>query len=202
MSRIIVFVDAQNFYRNARRAFFDDAIDLYRVGQFHLRALGSLLCSRDTGRSLAAVRLYTGRPDAYLQPAAYRANVQQCQAWEQAGCYVFARQLRYPYGWPDNAGGQRPQEKGIDVRMALDLALLAYRGEYDVAIVCSGDTDLLPAVEEVLDAEGSALVEVAGWRSEHYRQRLSIEGRNLWCHWLTRQDYERVRDDTDYTSSG
>lgn len=200
MSRVIVFVDAQNFYRSARRAFFDDATDPYRVGQFHPRALGSLLCSRDSDRSLAAVRLYTGRPDAYLQPAASRANVRQCQAWEQAGCYVFARQLRYPRGWPDNAGGQRPQEKGIDVRMALDIALLASRGEYDVAIVCSGDTDLIPAVEEVLDGEGSAQVEVAGWRSEHYRQRLSVEGRNLWCHWLTREDYDRVRDDTDYAA--
>ncbi len=201
MSRVIVFVDAQNFYRSARRAFFDDATDPYRVGQFHARALGELLCARDAGRSLAAVRLYTGRPDAYLQPAAYRANVRQCQAWEQAGCYVFTRQLRYPYGWPDNADGQGPQEKGIDVRMALDIALLAYRREYDVAIVCSGDSDLIPAIEEVLDGEGTALVEVAGWRSERYRQRLSIDDRNLWCHWLRREDHERVRDDTDYASS-
>ncbi len=202
MSRVIVFVDAQNFYRGARRAFFDDGIDPYRVGQFQPRALGELLCSRDPGRSLAAVRLYTGRPDAYLQPAAYRANVRQCQAWERAGCHVFARQLRYPHGWPDNADGQGPQEKGIDVRMALDIALLAYRGEYDVAIICSGDTDLIPAIEEVLDGEGSARVEVAGWRSERYRQRLSMENRNIWCHWLRREDYERVRDDTDYPSSG
>lgn len=148
MSRVVVFVDAQNFYRSARRAFFDDAVDPYRLGQFHPRALGGLLCSRDSGRSLTAVRLYTGRPDAYLQPAAYRANVRQCEAWEEAGCYVFARQLRYPHGWPDNPSGQGPQEKGIDVRMALDIALLAHQGEYDVAIVCSGDTDLFPAVEE------------------------------------------------------
>lgn len=201
MRRVIVFVDVQNFYRSARRAFFDDANDPYRVGQFVPHALGDVLCARDADRSLAAVRLYTGRPDAYLQPAAYRANVRQCLAWEEAGCHVFARQLRYPHGWPDNADGQRPQEKGIDVRMALDIALLAYRREYDVAIVCSGDTDLLPAVEEVLDGAESALVEVAGWRSDHYRQRLSIEGRNLWCHWLRREDYERVRDDTDYAAS-
>ena len=202
MSRVIVFVDAQNFYRSARRAFFDDATDPYRVGQFHLRALGEPLCARDAGRSLVAVRLYTGRPDAYLQPDAYRANVRRCQAWEQAGCYVFTRQLRYPYGWPDKTGGRGPQENGIDVRMALDIALLAYRGEYDFAMVCSGDADLIPAVEEVLDGEGFALVEVAGWRSERYRQRLSIGDRNLWCHWLQREDYELVRDDVDYASSG
>ena len=115
---------------------------------------------------------------------------------------MFTRQLRYPYGWPDNADGQRPQEKGIDVRMALDIALLAYKGEYDGAIVCSADTDLIPAVEEVLDDRSDAWVEVAGWRSDHFRQRLSIKSRNLWCHWLTREDYESVRDDTDYPASG
>ena len=93
VSRIIVFVDVQNFYRSARRAFFDDAADPHRLGQFNPQALGELLCARDAGRTLAEVRLYTGRPDAYLQPAAYRANVRQCQAWERAGCYVFTRQL-------------------------------------------------------------------------------------------------------------
>ena len=201
MSRMIVFVDAQNFYRSARRAFFDDGLDPYRFGQFHPSALGELLAARDAGRTLAEVRLYTGRPDAYLQPAAHRANVLQCQAWEQAGCSVFTRQLRYPYGWPDNAGGQRPQEKGIDVRMALDIALLAYKGHYDVGVVCSADTDLIPAIEEVLADERGIQVEVAGWRAGRFRQRLSIKSQNLWCHWLSREDYERVRDDTDYAAS-
>ena len=201
MSRVIVFVDAQNFYRGARRAFFDDAIDPYRFGQFQPWTLGELLSSRDAGRTLAEVRLYTGRPDAYLQPAAHRANVLQCQAWERAGSHVFTRQLRYPYGWPDNADGQRPQEKGSDVRMALDIALLAYKGQYDVGVVCSADTDLIPAIEEVLDGERETKVEVAGWRAGRFGQRLSIKSQNLWCHWLSRDDYERVRDDTDYAAS-
>ena len=114
---------------------------------------------------------------------------------------MFTRQLRYPYGWPDNADGQRPQEKGIDVKMALDIALLAYRDEYDVGIVCSADTDLIPAVEEVLDGPPDALLEVAGWRAGRFGQRLSMRGRNLWCHWLSLEDYEHVRDDRDYAAS-
>lgn len=35
--------------------------------------------------------------------------------------------------------------------MAVDLSRLAQRGEYDVGIVCTGDTDLIPAVEDVLE---------------------------------------------------
>lgn len=177
MKRVLVFVDAQNFYRNARRAFFDDVQD-YRLGQVRPAALGQLLAARDPERSLAGVRLYTGRPDAFLQPKAHAANVRQCQAWESDGCYVFHRPLRYPPGWP-NAGGRRPEEKGIDVAMAVDLSRLAQRGEYDVGIVCTGDTDLIPAVEDVLDTNDGVRVEVAAWRGDRYRQRLSLPGQHL-----------------------
>ena len=85
--------------------------------------------------------------------------------------------------------------------MAIDIVRLADRGAYDVAIVCSADTDLAPAVEDVIGTHPDVTVEVAGWRSERYRQRLSLSSHNLWCHWLAREDYERVRDDTDYRTA-
>lgn len=200
MKRVIVFIDAQNFYRNARRAFFDDAHDPYMRGQFRPEAVGEILASRDADRTLAQVRLYTGQPDANLQPKAHRANVRQCQAWESAGCYVFHRPLRYPPGWPNVVNGRRPEEKGIDVAMAVDLVRLGQDQLYDVAIVCTGDTDLIPAIEDVLATETGTKVEVAGWRSERYRQRLSLPGRNLWCHWLTYADYLAVEETTDFAA--
>lgn len=40
-------------------------------------------------------------------------------------------------------------EKGVDVQMATHLVAMAYRDEYDVAILASGDGDLAPAVREV-----------------------------------------------------
>lgn len=199
MKRVVVFIDAQNFYRNARRAFFDDANDPRRFGQVNPAAVGELLAARDAGRQLVGVRLYTGRPDAFLQPKAHAANVRQCQAWEALGCYVFHRPLRYPPGWP-NAGSQGPEEKGIDVAMAVDLTRLAQDKRFDVGILCTGDTDLIPAVEGVIEGDNGIRVEVAGWRSPSYRQRLSLPGRNIWCHWLDRGDYEKVRDDTNYAA--
>jgi uncharacterized LabA/DUF88 family protein len=198
MKRVIVFIDGQNFYRSALRAFFDGRAESNSAGQFHPEMLGKLLASRDADRILTEVRVYTGRPDAYLQAKAHAANVRQCQAWEKAACYVFTRPLRYPPGFSAR-GDLRPEEKGIDVAIALDFARLAERGAYDVGILCSGDTDLIPAVEVVLDGAG-ATAEVAGWRTDTYRQRLSIPGRNVWCHWLARADYEEVRDSRDYTS--
>ncbi len=198
MKSVIVFIDAQNFYRNARQAFFNDETDPYTLGQVRPLALGRLLASREADRELAGVRLYTGRPDAFFQPKGHSANVRQCRAWETEGCFVFQRPLRYPPGWP-HVRGRGPEEKGIDVAMAVDLSRLAQDRRYDVGILCSGDTDLIPAVEDVLDGTTGVTIEVAGWRSERFRQRLSLPGRNIWCHWLHWRDYERVRDDTDYT---
>lgn len=40
-------------------------------------------------------------------------------------------------------------EKGVDVKIATDMVAMAYAGEYDVAILVSGDGDLVPAVHEV-----------------------------------------------------
>lgn len=104
---------------------------------------------------------------------------------------VYQRPLQY-------INGQRPTEKGIDIALAVDLVVAGYSGAFDRAIVCSADTDLIPAIEAVLD-HGGLQVEVAGWRENLYGQRIWIPGRDLPCHWLYRDNYHAVHDSTDYT---
>jgi len=41
-------------------------------------------------------------------------------------------------------------EKGVDVRLSVEMIRLARQGKYDTAYLLSSDTDLVPAVEEVL----------------------------------------------------
>jgi hypothetical protein len=92
-------------------------------------------------------------------------------------------------------GGQR---KRIDVLIALEMAEGAVDDAFDVVVLMSADTDLTPALEVVLEA--GKRVELASWRPDHsYGSRLALPGHNLWCHWLDRRDFERVRDNTDYT---
>ena len=43
------------------------------------------------------------------------------------------------------------EEKGIDVRIAVDLIRLTYRNEFDVAVVFSQDQDLSEAIREVIE---------------------------------------------------
>jgi hypothetical protein len=68
---------------------------------------------------------------------------------------------------------------------------------FDAAIVCSADTDLIPAIEDVLD-HTLAAVEVAGWRDGSYGQRITLPDRGLFCHWLYRDNYDLMHDSTDY----
>ena len=153
---VMVFIDAQNMYRGARDAFFSRA-DYHVNGQLSPAALAELLRSRGRAgidRILSGTRVYTGRPDATKQPIGYSAHMKQCAAWAASGVTVIARTLRYSRNWPV----ERESEKGIDVRLAIDIVTLT--GEYDVAVVASGDTDLAPAIEHI----ASSPSEKHGWR--------------------------------------
>lgn len=38
------------------------------------------------------------------------------------------------------------KEKGVDVKLAVDILDMAYQDKYDTAIIVSSDTDLIPAI--------------------------------------------------------
>ena len=200
MTRVVLFIDAQNLYKGARDDFgVRDAngkiIEPFTFGQVHPIELGKLICSRPPEgetRALHQVRVYTGRPDSSKQPVGYGANLAQCAAWEAKGIHVVHRTLRYPFDWPVS----KPQEKGIDVALAIDLVTGAIDGTYDVGIVCSTDSDLRPAIEYVYRKFGGhPRAEVMAWKDAY---RLSVPGYNIWCHFLDRADFDSISDPTDY----
>jgi len=103
---------------------------------------------------------------------------------------VIDRPIRYPPDWPTS----RAQEKGVDVALAVDLVVMAVQEKFDVGVVASTDTDLRPALEFVLTLPGKT-VEVVAWQSA---RPLSIEGKHIWCHRMSRGDYDLVEDTRDY----
>ena len=81
----------------------------------------------------------------------------------------------------------------------MDFVALAVDAAYDVGVVMSTDTDILPALEFTHERyPGLRHVGVAAWRSPGNNRRLSLTGSNIWCHWLNRIDYEAVADATNY----
>jgi uncharacterized LabA/DUF88 family protein len=202
--RTIVFIDYENTYWAARHAFHSGARGSGRLGHVDPIPLARLITGMaPSSRILSEVRVYRGMPSPLLDPIGYRAWRAQTSQWEKSGALVVSRVLRYPIGWPKSLPGERPQEKGIDVALALDVIDLAHRGAYDVAVVVSIDSDLLPAIEmlqHMRATTGRPRVEVAAWNAPSgYSPRLKTRGTNVWCHWLHEADYRQVQDLTDYS---
>lgn len=200
--RLVLFIDVQNVYRGARRTFFDPTRDAHVCGQFDPLKMGQIIAARSSSsgtRTLTGVRVYTGQPDSSKDPKGYGAKRKQLAAWQTRGATVIKRTLRYPHDWPS----RKPEEKGIDVKLAVDFVAMAINGDYDVGVIVSADTDLKPALEFVVAGMGGqCIAEVAAWREPGRRcPRLDIRGHKIWCHWMTRVDYDSMADPRNYARS-
>ena len=144
--RVVVFLDWQNVYKGAREAFCGYGAPHWE-GQVHPLALGHIIAADSPyDRQLRQVRVYRGQPDATRDPRGYAANARQVATWRQSPLVdMTMRTLRYPRGWPtSHQPGEKPQEKGIDVALAIDFVSMAVAGEFEVGVLMSTDTDLKP----------------------------------------------------------
>ena len=207
MTSVSVFIDYENTRFGAREVFGDPQRDPYTFGHVRPLRLGLLLKQLgekvDPARELTAVNVYRGRPGPKSGPQAQAGSARQFAAWKsQSLVTVRSRPLRYrPTAWSmGRPAAWRAEEKGIDVMMALDIAIGARDDAYDVAVVVSADTDLAPAIEVALDA-GKRVETAMWWSPEHPHRRMKVPGRRLWNHALDASRFAHVRDDTDYTAS-
>lgn len=197
--RVALFIDYQNVYMGARNAFFPDTPS-HVDGQIHPTRLGLKVKGvGDDDRELVSVRVYRGMPSSERDPKGFGAAERQMALWEQQ---KLVTAIHRPLNYREP---HRPREKGIDVRIAVDFVMMAQNDEYDVGVLFSGDTDLLPALEAVAMLDTGQTVEVACWRPDDGRSRpLSFDRRMglepLRCHYLDRRAYEHVADPTDYNA--
>lgn len=196
MTRVAVYIDYQNVYKSARRCFGHDEQSLPGChGQFNPQRLGLLAVERgrivDPARELEFVKVFRGEPSAVQTRTGQAAAQRQHERWRSLNrVSVLTRPLA---GTPPHS----IREKGIDVLMALGIALDARDDLYDVAVVCSRDTDLIPALAEAQRA--GKRVEVQAWRGSS--NRLNVPGSRVHCHWFNQHDYDGfLADLVDYTS--
>jgi hypothetical protein len=147
----MAFFDVQNLFRHAKDAFQATPGDGYHHPNFdplklHLKIAGEI------GTKPTLTRFYTGIPPASESEmwSGYWSN--RVLALKRAGVFVETRKLRYhTEELPDGTAYKVAQEKGIDIRISLDLVSCTRRKEFDVAIIFSQDQDLSEAVAEVRD---------------------------------------------------
>lgn len=147
IKRAVAFFDGQNLYHSAKTAFG------YTFPNYDPLKLAQRVCA-DAGWQFDGARFYTGVPDA--QDNAFWNHFWTAKGAQMGreGVHVFTRPLRYRnkiVKLPDGSSHSflDGDEKGIDVRLALDVIRLANAGQLDVAILFCRDQDLSEVADEV-----------------------------------------------------
>lgn len=184
-----VFLDFQNVHLTGH-GLFGGGSEPYRCVPNPSRS-GDLIASRRKRNSVAtAIRVYRGQPSPQHQPIPAAANDAQAADWTRdPRVQVTPRQLNYR-DWPNHP----PQEKGIDVALAVDLMHLALRGQHNALVLFSSDTDLLPALESIVDLR-LRHVEVACWAGFKPLRFPGSRPPLPYCHFLGKQDWNATVDD-------
>lgn len=196
-SKVAVFLDYQNVHLTAHALFMAYGAPVQDALVHPLRLAERLVAKRRDPSELSSVQVFRGRPNPAHQPIPAAANDAQTAAWARADARVrvIRRDLNYR-GWPEHP----PREKGVDVALAISLVESAMLAEYDVAVVFSGDTDLIPAVEMAF-RRTTPTVEIAAWSGAKplwFPAEMAAGRRLPWCHFLGAGDFEAVRDKATY----
>lgn len=147
IKRAVAFFDGQNLFHCAKAAFG------YTYPNYNVSLLAQAIC-KAKGWQCSGVRFYTGIPDpednAFWN---HFWNAKGAQMGRQ-GVYLYTRSLRYrnkQVKLPDGTIHTflDGDEKGIDVRIALDVISLAHKRVYDVALIFCRDQDLSELSDEI-----------------------------------------------------
>ena len=195
--RVVAFFDGQNLFHCAKRAFG------YPTPNYDPAALAAFIVGRHPDWNLAEVRFYTGIHDAVASPFWNHYWSAKLAVMGAHGITTFSRTLRYndqtvllPNG--ANATVRVGQEKGIDIRIALDMVRMARAGVLDVILLFSQDQDLSEAADEVkaISREQDRWIKVACAFPQGLVKCRGVNG-TQWIP-IDRATYDQCLDPIDY----
>ena len=197
--RAVAFIDGQNLFHSARAAFghTHPNYDVARPSKPSVPA---------TGVAVGSGALLHGHPGQNTDdPRWHQFWSAKLAVMGRQGVHVYSRPLRYrtkTVRLPDGTAltFMAGEEKGVDVRIALDVIRLAHRDEYDVAVLFSQDQDLSEVAEEVrtISAERGRWLKIACAfpSSPTSRSRRGID-KTDWIR-IDRATYDACLDSRDY----
>jgi uncharacterized LabA/DUF88 family protein len=204
--RVMFFIDGQNVYHGC--------VSHFGHGNCHPHLFPNWFLGGT--RTLAGVRFYTGIHDPRVDAASNAAMNRRLAAMQAHGVHTYTHPLLYSeaervdhsvapceHGYLKVDTVRRGREKGIDLRIGLDMVRLARRGEYDVAVLVSQDSDLNQAVNELMLLRDELDIWLAVENPIPFdptsgKPRFHLSSCRRY-HVLTRDLFEYVRDDTDYS---
>ncbi len=206
---IAVIIDYQNVHLTAHEAFatkgdlrkYQTAINPILYAEEVVRQRNRLIGQRTLAGAtnlpeqghLDYIKVFRGEANAEQSPFFHKCNEEQKRRWEtDPRVDVEYRDLYYR--WNNETGDYVSREKGIDVLIALEAYRLTISGAYDIIIIASHDSDLIPVFEVAeRDAHaGSGRLELACW---DINQRHRMEPAGAWTTILRKQSFVDVRDE-------
>lgn len=137
--RVAIFIDGSNFYYKIRSL----GLGFKYLTEFHYNDFAQWL-ARD--RVVTLKRYYVGVIRAEEDEKSKELQRVQQELFDYlespAQSYIVKRGFILKKG-------DVYQEKGVDVQLAIDLIVGAYEDLYDIAIIVSSDTDLIPAIKQL-----------------------------------------------------
>jgi uncharacterized LabA/DUF88 family protein len=143
--RVIAFFDGQNMFHGIR-----DTLSI-RTPNYDPEALARLLCETQPGWTLVETRFYTGVPGISHNPAWHGFWANKLSALNRRpNVTIYSRTLHYqPVALSNGETRLVPKEKGIDVRIAIDMISLTLRKQLDVILLFSQDQDFSEVAREI-----------------------------------------------------
>lgn len=196
--RAIVFFDGQNLFYAVKVAFG------YKYPNYDIIALAEWVCGQNKWE-LEEIRFYTGIPDPQDDPKWNTFWSRKLSVMGKQGVKVYARPLRYRNQTVVLSDGSQKtvlvgQEKGVDVRLALDVVRVARENRCDVIVIFSQDQDLSEAAEEIriIARQQQRWIKIASAFpvSPTYENRRGIE-KTDWIR-ISREIYDNCIDRRDY----
>ena len=142
---VAVYIDGSNTYNKLKTLGMPEATKRFDYARFVAHLVGE--------RHLVSQRYYIGVVRNYDGSATGESRVKKQQSFLEGlratGFEVKLGRIMY-----DDPG--RIREKGVDVKLSVDLVVGAADNFYDTAIVISSDTDLIPAIKYISSGKKKA----------------------------------------------
>ena len=199
VKRTIAFFDGQNLFYAAKYAFG------YSWPNYDPLLLTQTVC-QTKGWQVEETRFYTGIPSAQDDPFWNHFWMAKLAQMGREGVRTFSRNLKYRNQTVQLPGGGTTtilvgSEKGIDVRLALDVVSAARDNACDVALIFSQDQDISEVADEVraISQQQNRWIKVASAfpNSPTYTNTRGIKNTE-WIK-IDRKTYDACRDTRNYS---
>ncbi len=195
MATAHLFIDYQNLHMSAYESFANYGAEVYdsliHPGKFGDQTMSARTAAGHAPATLERIHVFRGLPGRNKEGKAHARNQRQASNWTRdSRIQMYSRPLRYPRDWPTS----KAQEKGIDVMLGITVVQAAIEKWADVLIICTRDTDLVPAFELAHRLDNCS-IELVGWDG---MSQLVFDAGNVASTFLKLPAYRASRDTVDY----